>query len=272
MVAFAVRPDEDSELRRPMSLFWPFGSDRRQPAGAEGYASRRIRMVESQLWGRGLADEGVLGAMAEVPRHCFVPPEYEAAAYSDQALPIGYGQTISQPYIVALMTAALRPRRGLRALEVGTGSGYQAAVLAACGLEVYTIERIPELQRWARENLARAGFLDRVHLRLGDGSRGWPEEAPFDRILLTAAAERLPPALAEHLTEGGILVAPVGDPFLQTIYRYRKEGGRLEGEALEGARFVPLVEGSEANGAGLERPEAGPEEAEAGPEEAEGGP
>lgn len=224
-------------------------------------------MVESQLRARGLGDEEVLAAMAAVPRHSFVPLEYQAAAYSDQALPIGYGQTISQPYIVALMTAALRPRPGLRVLEVGTGSGYQAAVLAACGLEVFSIERIPELHRWARENLARAGYLDRVRLRLGDGSRGWPEEAPFDRIILTAAAERLPLALVDQLAEAGILVAPVGDPFLQTIYRYRKEAGRMEGEALEGARFVPLVDGAEAGDAGPgggEAEGAGPEGGEAG--------
>lgn len=206
------------------------------------FESLRHRMVEDQIRRRGIQDETVLAAMREVPRHLFVPRTERRAAYGDHALPIGHGQTISQPFIVALMTAALRPEAGLRALEVGTGSGYQAAVLAASGLEVFTIERIPELYETARSNLVEAGYDDRVRLRLADGSRGWKEEAPFDRILVAAAAESVPPALARQLTTGGLLVAPVGDPFLQTIYRYTKrEDGELDREALEGARFVPLV-------------------------------
>ena len=202
----------------------------------------RADMVEYQLRRRGLKDERVLQAMAEVPRHRFVRSGWAADAYGDHALPIGHGQTISQPYIVALMTSLLEPDIGLRVLEIGTGSGYQAAVLAACGLSVYSIERIPELHDFARENLAAAGYLERVHLRVGDGSKGWPEEAPFDRIMLTAGAPDLPAALADQLATKGIIVAPVGGYGLQTIYRYRESGGRLEKESIEGARFVPLIE------------------------------
>ncbi len=184
----------------------------------------------------------MLEAMREVPRDLFVRTRWAAEAYGDHALPIGHGQTISQPYIVALMTTLLEPGPGLRALEIGTGSGYQAAVLAACGLKVYSIERIPELSDFARTNLEAAGYLDRVRLRVGDGSRGWPEAAPFDRIMLTAGAPDLPPIVVEQLAPGGLIVAPVGGYGLQTIYRYREAGGELEKEAIEGARFVPLIE------------------------------
>lgn len=225
-----------------MSFFSWFERGDGEEVSLEEAAALRERMVRDQIRARGVRDERVLRAMREVPRHLFVLPEHRSVAYGDQALPIGHRQTISQPYIVASMTEALEPEPGSRVLEVGTGSGYQAAVLAACGMEVFTIERIPELHRFARSNLEAAGYLDRVRLRLDDGSRGWPEEAPFSRILVTAAAERLPPALVEQLAERGRLLAPVGDPYLQTIYRYRKEEGELVEEALEGARFVPLVE------------------------------
>lgn len=208
----------------------------------------RRRMVDTQIARRGLEDETVLRAMREVPRHLFVPGGHLRQAYADRALPIGHRQTISQPYIVALMTQALEPEHGLRALEVGTGSGYQAAVLAACGLEVFSIERIPELHRAAREALEEAGYLDRVRLRLGDGSLGWPEEAPFDRIVVTAAAEEIPDPLREQLAAGGLLVAPVGGHTVQQILRCRKRpDGSWKREELEGARFVPLVR-EEGNG------------------------
>ena len=232
-----------------MSFFSRFGSEpRRRDDRTIDAGEPRARMVRDQIRARGVRDPRVLAAMEEVPRHLFVPPVYLEAAYADQALPIGHGQTISQPYIVAMMTEALEPEPGLAVLEVGTGSGYQAAVLAACGTDVYSVERIPELHRAARESLEAAGYLDRVHLRLDDGSRGWPEEAPFPRILVTAAAERLPVALVDQLAPDGLLVAPVGDPHLQTICRYRKLEGRLERQALEGARFVPLVEGAAPQG------------------------
>ncbi len=206
-------------------------------------------MVEHQLRRRGLKNERALGAMAEVPRELFVRTRWATEAYGDHALPIGHGQTISQPYIVALMTSLLEPEPGLRALEIGTGSGYQAAVLAACRMAVFSIERIPELSEFARTNLEAAGYLDRVRLRVGDGSKGWPEEAPFDRVIITAGAPDLPPRLADQLAPGGLIVAPVGGYGLQTIYRYREAGGKLTKEAIEGARFVPLVESEEAGSA-----------------------
>jgi protein-L-isoaspartate(D-aspartate) O-methyltransferase len=217
---------------------------RREEADDPG--TLRDRMVERQIEARGVTDPVVLEAMREVPRHLFMAGRSLREAYSDHALPIGHDQTISQPYIVASMTEMLEPEPGLRVLEVGTGSGYQAAVLAACGMEVYSVERIPELHRRAREHLREAGYLDRVHLRLGDGSRGWPEHAPYARILLTAAARTLPEPLVEQLEAGGIAVAPVGGPSLQHIYRYRKgPEGEMEREKREGARFVPLVRDEE---------------------------
>ena len=216
------------------------------PSDEDTATALRERMVDAQLRNRGLDHERVLSAMREVPRHRFASGHGVRDAYADSALPIGHGQTISQPYIVAYMTSLLEPEPDLRVLEIGTGSGYQAAVLAACGLEVFSIERIPALHRLAHENLEDAGYRDRVRLRLGDGSDGWPEEAPFERILLTAAAESVPAPLLDQLSAGGVLVAPLGDPRLQTITRIRKtSAGDLQREALEGARFVPLVSESE---------------------------
>jgi len=215
----------------------------RAPTGS--LQEQRAEMVEKQIRRRGISKETVLSAMRAVPRHLFVPERNRAEAYGDHALPIGFGQTISQPYIVALMTAASEPAPSVKVLEIGTGSGYQAAVLAACGCEVYSIERIPQLHEGAVARIAEAGYGHRVHLRLGDGSRGWPEEAPFDRILLTAATDEIPNALIEQLDRDGFIVAPVGSPDLQTIYRIRRGEEGLEYEALEGARFVPLIAGSE---------------------------
>jgi protein-L-isoaspartate(D-aspartate) O-methyltransferase len=220
---------------------WFRRTDRRpEPEGRDA----RLAMVREQLRARGIRDERVLEAMARVPRERFVPAERRGEAYVDAALPIGRGQTISQPYIVAYMTALLEPAEGLRVLEIGTGSGYQAAVLAACDMEVWSVERVPELQRRAAGALAEAGLAGRVHLRVGDGSEGWPEEAPFDRVVVTAAAPEVPPALLDQLGAPGILVAPVGGPALQRILRVRRDArGELSERALEGARFVPLVVG-----------------------------
>ena len=198
--------------------------------------------MDRQIRRRGISDEVVLRAMNLVPRHAFVPDSQARAAYADCALPIGHGATISQPYVVALMTAALRTAPGLRVLEVGTGSGYQAAILAACDATVFSIERVPQLHERAARALTETGFGS-VAMRLGDGSRGWPEEAPFDRILVTAAAPDVPTALREQLGDGGILVAPVGDDRSQTVRRYRKRGAEFDVEDLEGVRFVPLIEG-----------------------------
>ena len=218
-------------------------------------ARQREQMVEYQIRRRGIRDEFVLQALLEVPRHLFVQQGWAAEAYGDHALPIGHGQTISQPYIVALMTSLLEPRPGLKVLEIGTGSGYQAAVLAACELEVYSVERIPELSQFARENLAATGYLNRVRLLVADGSRGWPDEAPFDRIMLTAGAPDVPEAVVEQLASGGSIVAPVGGYGLQTIYRYREVDGRLEREGIEGARFVPLIEADMPRAAEADMPE-----------------
>jgi protein-L-isoaspartate(D-aspartate) O-methyltransferase len=215
----------------------------RAPTGS--LQEQRAQMVEEQIRRRGLSNETVLSALRAVPRHLFVPERHRHDAYGDHALPIGLGQTISQPYIVALMTAAAEPGPGVRVLEVGTGSGYQAAVLAASGCEVYTIERIEQLFEGAREAIREAGYAHRIRQRLGDGSKGWPEEAPFDRILLTAAAAEVPVDLVDQLDPDGFIVAPIGTPELQTIYRIRKDADGLDYEPLEGARFVPLIAGDD---------------------------
>lgn len=198
-------------------------------------------MVEWQLRRRGIEDERVLSAMGRVPRELFVPPELREAAYADAALPIGGEQTISQPYMVALICEELALQGGERVLDVGTGSGYQAAVLAELAAEVHTIERIPELAEAARANLSVAGYEDRVHLHLGDGTRGVPECAPFAAIAVAAAALEAPPALYEQLEPGGRLVVPVGargDQELQVIEK-RADGPRV----VHGVpcRFVPLL-------------------------------
>ncbi len=203
----------------------------------------RREMVQAQIRRRGILDPRVLEAMLAVPRHEFVPESIRRSAYGDCALPIGHGATISQPYIVALMTASLQiDRQGLRVLEVGTGSGYQAAVLAECGCEVYSIERVPALHTRASEVLQVQGYGDRIHLRLGDGSRGWPEQAPFDRVIVTAAAGAVPPALLDQTADGGQLIAPVGSTRGQVIRRYRRLNDDWKTTDIEGAVFVPLIE------------------------------
>src|SRR5437870_10601634 len=211
--------------------------------GGPAPETRRVRrrMVLSQLANRGIRDGRVLAAMAWVPREWFLPPHLARDAYEDAPLPIGSGQTISQPFIVALMTEALAPRRGDRVLEIGTGSGYQTAVLAHLGARVYTIERLPDLLVEAEERFRRLG-LSHIETRLGDGARGWPERAPFPGILVTAAAPAVPPPLPEQLAPGGRLVIPIRDlaaPQLVLLQR-APNGARVDGRA--GAlRFVPLI-------------------------------
>ncbi len=184
----------------------------------------------------------VLAAMREVPRHAFVPPEQQALAYRNHPLPIGGGQTISQPYIVAIMSQLLGVGPGDRVFELGTGSGYQAAVLAAMGVEVYTVEIVPELARRAERTLAELGY-EGVHVRAGDGWLGWPEAAPFDGIVVTAAAPRIPDPLIDQLKAGGRLVIPVGEAWdLQQLAVYEKDAsGRLRGQLLLPVRFVPVT-------------------------------
>ena len=202
--------------------------------------SARLRMLQHDLLERDITSPRVLDAMGKVPRELFVCEASRDQAYGDNALPIGQGQTISQPYMVALMTQLLNVERNSHVLEIGTGSGYQAAVLAELAASVVTIERHGELSRAAQRALADAGY-DNIHFVIGDGSLGWPEEAPYDRIVVTAAAEELPTALMEQLADGGILVAPIGPREHQRIEVYRKRGDRMEHETGTPCRFVPLV-------------------------------
>jgi len=209
------------------------------------YAARRDRMIERDIVGRGISDARVIEAMRRVPREEFVPPARRRVAYDDAPLPIGRGQTISQPYIVALMLEALTlgdESRGEAALDVGTGSGYAAAILSLLVDRVYSIERHRELARQAAERFVRLGFGN-IEVRHGDGTRGWPEHAPFAAILVSAAAPDVPPALKEQLATGGRLVVPVADSeFGQRLVRVtRMAEDRYEQDALTAVRFVPLV-------------------------------
>jgi protein-L-isoaspartate(D-aspartate) O-methyltransferase len=199
-------------------------------------------MVELQLKGAGrdITDPGVLKAMAEVPRHEFVPQPLREYAYSDSALPIGFGQTISQPYIVAFMTERLEPKPSDKVLEIGTGSGYQAAVLSKLVAEVYTIEIVEPLGERAKADLQRLGFAN-VRVRIGDGYRGWPEAAPFDAIILTSAVSEVPEPLIGQLKEGGRMIAPLGPSYYQDLYLLKKRGGKLERRAVLPVRFVPMT-------------------------------
>ncbi len=202
-------------------------------------AARRA-MVDHQLRLRGIADDRVLAAFERVPRELFVPPALAGDAYSDNALPIDCRQTISQPIIVAMMTEALNLTGRERILEIGTGSGYQTAILAELAAEVYSIERHAELSRQAGERLEQLGYRN-VQLRVGDGSLGWPEAAPFDRMLITAGSDTCPPALWEQLAEGGVLVGPFGPPSAQSLYEIHKIGGQPQSRFITACRFVPLV-------------------------------
>ena len=203
-------------------------------------------MIEQQLTRRGIKNFRVLDAFRRVPRHLFVPEHTLADAYEDHPLPIGDGQTISQPYIVALMTEALELTGTEKVLEIGTGSGYQTAILAELAQEVYSIERIVSLAKRAQKVLAELGYLEKVHLKIGDGSRGWPEEAPFDAILVAAGTEKVPPALLDQLSSGGRLVIPVGSYlWSQSLDLYLKTERGVEKQHLCGCRFVPLLPGTE---------------------------
>lgn len=203
-------------------------------------ADERFSMVERQIAARGIHNPRVLAAMREIPRHLFVPPSYERAAYDDNPLPIGDGQTISQPYIVALMTELLDPRPDDRILEIGAGSGYQAAVLAMLAKSVITIERIPRIAELARANLKKLGITN-VSLILGDGTTGHPIAAPYNGIIVTAAAPRLPQPLLGQLADGGRLVVPVGDRDIQKLLRISRNGDQYEEAWFGGVRFVPLI-------------------------------
>lgn len=209
------------------------------PAG-DAYAAARAQMVEEQLRRRDIRDPRVLEVMGRVPRHEFVPESQRRLAYADGPLPIGYDQTISQPYIVALMTQLARPRAGGRALDIGTGSGYQAAVLAGLTGEVYAIEILCPLANEARARLARLGYAN-VEVRCGDGYRGWPEHAPFDAIILAAAPDHIPPALIDQLAPGGHLVLPVGEYEQELVDVEKRPDGSVVKRNVIPVRFVPMT-------------------------------
>jgi protein-L-isoaspartate(D-aspartate) O-methyltransferase len=211
-----------------------------KPAPAADLASERQRMVQEQLMPRGIHEERVLAAMGKVPREEFVPPDLRAESYSDGPLPIGYDQTISQPYIVALMTEQLRLQPHDRVLEIGTGSGYQAAVLAELVAEVYSIEIVAPLAHTAEATLQRLGYKN-VHVKVGDGYKGWPEHALFDAITVTCAPDHVPQPLVDQLKEGGRMIIPVGQRFAQELYLLEKKNARLQQSAVLSVRFVPMT-------------------------------
>ena len=228
-------------LTRSSTQFDPTKSTEPSPTQSDAFAESRENMVVLQIIGRGISDPSVLAAMRAVPRHLFVPFELINQAYNDNPLPIGLGQTISQPYIVALMTESLELQPGMRVLEIGTGSGYQAAILADMGMEVYTIEILPELAENARKRLAELGYTQ-VHTLAADGYFGWEDYAPFDRIIVTAAPDHLPQPLSMQLAEGGRLVIPIGPVgAFQTLWLFEKIEGELIATNLGGVSFVPLT-------------------------------
>jgi protein-L-isoaspartate(D-aspartate) O-methyltransferase len=219
-----------------LSLFSP-----RLSQEEEDFQARREKMVQQQLKGRGIRDAAVLKAMATVKRHLFVPASQTDDAYADRPLPIGYGQTISQPYMVAYMTEVIRPAPAATVLEVGTGSGYQAAVLAGIVRQVYTIEIVPDLGLAAGQRLKNLGYRN-VRVKVADGYYGWQENAPFDAIVVTAAAEYVPPPLLEQLKEGGRMIIPVGSPFMtQMLMLVEKKKGKAVTRSLMPVVFVPFT-------------------------------
>jgi protein-L-isoaspartate(D-aspartate) O-methyltransferase len=211
-----------------------------RPTPASDFAAQRQQMVQRQLMTRGIHEERVLAAMAKVPREEFVPADSRVASYEDGPLPIGYGQTISQPYVVAFMTEQLRLKPTDRVLEVGTGSGYQAAILAELVSEVYSIEIVEPLAKNAEGTLQRLGYKN-VHVKVGDGYKGWPEEGPFDAIIVTCAPDKVPQPLVDQLKDDGRMVIPVGDRFAQQLYLLEKKNGQLKQSATLPVRFVPMT-------------------------------
>jgi protein-L-isoaspartate(D-aspartate) O-methyltransferase len=222
-----------------VALFVATGCGQTAPPVSD-FGAQRQRMVDQQLKPRGIKDERVLAAMAKVPREEFVPADGRGEAYEDSPLPIGYGQTISQPYIVAFMTEQLRPKPSDRVLEVGTGSGYQAAILAELVADVYTIEIVEPLAKNAEVTLQRLNYKN-VHVKVGDGYSGWPEHAPFDAIIVTCAPDHVPQQLTDQLKDGGRMIIPVGGRFAQELYLLEKKDGRLRESAVLPVRFVPMA-------------------------------
>ncbi len=207
------------------------------------YKSTREKMVNTQIRARGIENRIVIESMLKVPRHLFVPKNRISEAYHDRPVPIGYGQTISQPFIVAYMTEVIEPEKCIKVLEIGTGSGYQAAILAEIVDSVFTIEIITELYNEAKKRLHELGYKN-IKVKNANGYWGWNEHAPFDAIVVTAAAEFVPPPLIEQLKDGGKMVIPVGSPFLvQTLMLIEKKGGKIYSKSLMPVRFVPFVRG-----------------------------
>jgi protein-L-isoaspartate(D-aspartate) O-methyltransferase len=204
------------------------------------FKKERLAMVEEQLRRRGIHDQRLLAVMANIPRHSFVSSDYQLAAYEDRPLPIGEGQTISQPYMVAVMTQSLELKGDERVLEIGTGSGYQTAILAELAKTISTIERIQELLLRAQKILQERGY-ENIFFLTGDGTKGWPEKAPFDGIIVTAGAPEIPQTLTSQLAEGGRLVIPVGPRYTQTLYKVTRKRNQFTEEDITGCVFVPLV-------------------------------
>lgn len=208
---------------------------------SQDYDAERSSMVDQQILNRGIRNTRVLDAMRSVERHHFVPEQYRHMAYSDRPLPIGHQQTISQPYIVALMTDYLNLKEGEKVLEIGTGSGYQAAVLAELVGQVYSVEIVEELAHRARKTLDELDY-DNVHIRIGDGYKGWKEHAPYDAIIVTASPSDIPPPLKDQLAEGGRMVIPVGGPVFQKLLLLRKKEGKVKQTDVTSVRFVPMID------------------------------
>jgi protein-L-isoaspartate(D-aspartate) O-methyltransferase len=217
----------------------PACSEAQPPAGGDLTAQRNA-MVEEQMEARGISDPATLAAIRAVPRHEFLPLRLREEAYRDYPLPIGHGQTISQPYVVAFMTEAIRPKPGEKILEIGAGSGYQAAVLAQMGADVYTIEIVGPLAEMAQQTLERLGYTN-AHVKHGDGYRGWPEHAPFDAIIVTCAPDKIPPDLIAQMKDGGRMIIPVGGGMEQELILLRKNGDRVEKQSVLPVRFVPMT-------------------------------
>ena len=220
-------------------IFFLFSS--MQDSTAQEYQEERHEMVQTQIRSRGIKSSQVLEAMRKVPRHRFIPERLASLAYSDRPLPIGHEQTISQPFIVAFMTEALGIKEGEKVLEIGSGSGYQAAILAEMGAEVWTIEIVPELAEMAEKNLTEAGYTN-VHVKCGNGYKGWPEEAPFDAVIITAAPESIPKKLVDQLKTGGTMILPVGSVnSIQSLKKIVKKEDGIKQKTLIPVRFVPMV-------------------------------
>ena len=208
--------------------------------GQDRFTEARETMVKTQIEARGIKDKRVLRVIRTVPRHRFVLPIYQKVAYSDRPLPIGFSQTISQPYIVALMTESLKLQGDEKVLEIGTGSGYQAAILAELAKKVYTIEIIPGLAKRAEKTLKKLGY-ENIEVKYGDGYLGWPEYAPFDAIIVTAAPDHIPQPLIDQLVEGGRMVIPIADTYPQRLTLIQKKKGKIIQEVITGVMFVPMT-------------------------------